>query len=210
MKKAFHIVLAVSMLAVACIDASGQSRGTRFPSFTYGVRWGLGETAFRMSDKIFICSEGYRYWDRKHGACLELDGFLEANVGLRFANRSQVALSSGLESLSIGQVVIPAELEYDWAPQGFSSDGWMLYGKAGAAFPIVRDLKKVDWLCGLGCGYRFVLSSRVSVEPRLGLRLAYDHPRVKDPDTGKYVNGRDIIRNDAFYSALCFSVGLNF
>ena len=86
-------------------------------------------------------------------------------------------------------------------------DGLLFFTDAGMA---VRNNEKDFRQYCLGTGYNIALTPHSSLVFRMCGRIAYDRPDVWDPIEEEYISARNIKRNDAWYYALNFSIGICF
>lgn len=204
MKRTTALIIAFLL----CFDAFSQQPVAQ-RKVAARIEWGGAGGFFMARHFNYICSEGYRVNDEDMGMAGAMNAYFLAGVQTSIGNCFDVAFCLGTEGVWSGRNNLACEICTDWCPRGVTSDGPIMNLAAGAGLSGITPLE-MQTIVRLGGGYRFALGNRSGLDFLAGIRGIWDHPSVKDPDTGEYVPGQDVRRNNAVYAALTFSIALNF
>lgn len=179
------------------------------PRISWGLEWGYTGTFLKTAHQNFICNEGYRIVENPVYSNYFSNGSVLANAGVDMTGKLNLSLYSGLQGVYSKRWMVPLELRARWCPSGLYSDGLILTGGGGLAFP-TSPLRETCFRARAGVGYRMALIKEMSVDFIFSWMFTTDREMLIDPDTHLYVPPTMITRNTAEYQAFNFSVALNF
>lgn len=201
-------IISASVLALVCIFAQA-----RAPFVRYGIEWGFGPEAYARIQQSFLTVEGYRLSTIQDGMEYFTSGFVMGNVGINIGEYLSVSVHSGYMGISRDNRVIPVLARVTGHINGSQADGVFVFLDGGVGFHILKEDQpnRMPGAMGdAGVGYSLRLSTGMALDFSFSIRGFYDRPLITDPDTGEYITGDDIIKNDAFFINPCLSVGLRF
>lgn len=201
-------LISAAILALACITAQA-----RAPFVRYGIEWGFGPEIYAKTHQNYLTSVGYRVNDVQEGMDFFSCGHVMANVGINATEHLSVSVHSGYMGISRDNRVIPLLLRATGHINGCMADGIFIFLDGGVGFHIPKadqPGRAPGAMGDAGVGYSLRLSSGMALDFSFCIKGVYDHPLIEDPDTGGYITGDDVIRNDAFFINPCLSVGLRF
>lgn len=179
------------------------------PRISWGLEWGYTGTFLKTAQHNFICSEGYRIVENPVRWDYYSNGSVLANAGLDVTQKLNCALYSGLQGVYSKRWMVPMELRLRWCPSGMYSDGFLVMGGGGVAFP-TEPLREICYRVHAGAGYRFALLNGISIDFLASWMFTTDRDIIVDPDTRTYVVPAMISSNFAEYQAFNLSVAINF
>ena len=103
--------------------------------------------------------------------------------------------------------VIPVGVRLNYSFKGTDADGPLAFIGGGLGFPDHFTTAAVHYI-NLGGGYRLRLSSTWDIDFIATFRLCDDHPPIRDPESGEYVNGSNIRKNVAAYCSLELGIAI--
>ena len=96
---------------------------------------------------------------------------------------------------------------FNYSFRGTDADGPMAFFGGGLGFPDHFTTAAVHY-ANIGGGYRIRLSSLWDIDFLATFRLCDDHPPVRDPESGEYVNESNIRKNVTAYCSLALGVAI--
>ena len=179
------------------------------PRISWGLEWGYNGTFLKTAQRNFICNEGYRIVENPTQLSFFSNGSVLANAGVDLTGKLNLSLYSGLQGVYSKRWMVPLELRVRWCPSGLYSDGLIVTGGGGLAFP-TAPLRETCFRARAGAGYRVALNKCTSVDFLFSWMFTTDKEILIDPDTHAYVPPAMISKNFAEYQAVTLSVALNF
>jgi len=204
------LIIALALLAgQGPLRAGTPARGEGSARLSFGIEWGYDGTFLEVHHYNYMdATDGFRIDEKKANAMLYTNGHATAHLTLEFARRWALGLNAGYAGIQQRTRFFPIALRTTYYLDSYRTDGQFVFLEGGAGFHETR--KSISPFARSGYGYRLVLSEGKSLDLAGSLRVAFDHPPIYDSSIPGYVPQDNIRRSDALYSALCFSIALNF
>ena len=197
------ILLIISLL---CLHANAGA----VKRFHIGAEWGANTTLMTFHHFNYMDEAvGFRIDDQGWEAGRVLNAYASLSLGLDFGRKTNLSILGGVCGLPGGRRAVPLSLRASYMPRGTASDGSFFFLEGGGAAVWHPEVSSAAF-ARTGGGYRLMLDSHASLDVHLCLRNTYDHPRVWDKLEERYIQKRNIRRNNAWYCALEIGVALNF
>jgi len=207
MKKCILIIAA--LLPLLYCPAKAQDWRVRSP-LRFGVEWGYSLSVYKYYHFNYIeATDGYRVDDEGSSSSWLINAYGVGMVGVDLSRYLNLSLNIGLTGIYRGRNVYSASIRGSWYFSNVNSSGFFIYSDGGLGISEAFD-EDFCALMHIGGGYRISLSRRSDLDLSLSFRSALDHPEIWDEWEGKYVEKRNIRRNNALYYALCFGIGISF
>ena len=175
----------------------------------YSIEWGYDATLMDAYHYNRLDSEdGFRIDEKKVKPMLYSNAHASVAVSLEFARRFALGLHAGYAGVLQDTRFFPLSLRSTFFFNAYDRDSRFVFAEGGAGLHETRSA--VSPFARLGYGYRFRLTRRASIELSASLRCTYDHPPIYDASIPGYVPEEFILRSDALYGSMLFSVALNF
>ena len=176
-----------------------------------GVEWGCSERFFNAFHYNYISDEGYRVDEEGAAISTSFNGSVYAVATTPVSERISVGLAGGYTGVGMGERMFPLMARMNYHRFDCYSDGLFHTIDAGIAFREPDNhVHKVAGVIRVGSGYHCILGAECSVDIRLMIRTVFDSPHLDNPETGGYIEERNIRRNNAAYCALELTLGVNF
>ncbi len=199
-------VLSILLLILCCSLVAAQE--ARRPAFRWGLEWGYGVTAFKYWSVNYLDSSvGYRVWDENHAFQAKSTAFACICVGADVSRKANLSMQLGMMGIDKDREVIPVGIRFNYSFRGTDADGPMAFFGGGLGFPDHFTTAAVHY-ANIGGGYRIRLSSLWDIDFLATFRLCDDHPPVRDPESGEYVNESNIRKNVTAYCSLALGVAI--
>ena len=205
MKKtaAFIMLLFLSLTS----HAGGRAFLDRFHP---GIEWGYSATPARYHHFNYLDeSIGFRIDEEAWENDCVSNAYFLGKLSFDISRSLRISAISGYEGVDTGVCTIPLSGRMEYAFSGFGTDGFLVFGGAGAAF-ISANTSRQGKRFEIGVGHRYTLAPHTSLGIRVGGRMITDKPDVWDPISEQYISERNIKRNDARYYALEIGIELSF
>lgn len=162
----------------------------------YHFNWRDDNFGYRIDETGADIFDAFNAW---------MEGFISQDIGKKHA----VSLRSGWQGISKGRRTVPVTLRWDWHFAGNYADGWFVFAGGGAVFGRLTGTN-FSWITGEGAGYRIHLGGGDCLDITASVRSVLDRPRIYDSEEGRYVSGRNTLRNNVWYHALSVGISLSF
>lgn len=196
----------MSVLFLCCFGLSGGEK----QKLHFGLEWGLSYNIKSYYHFNYLdATVGYRVDEKGWEQIGDSNAFIAAFMSLDLGRYMDLSLRAGYFGVSDARRVFPLMLQGNCYLRGNDCDG--LFFSAGAGL-VLGDFVNAQYtyLLRHGAGYRLALGSDDYLDFTLSIRCAYDRPRVWDRAEKEYVTGRNTLRNNIWYYALCFGFALSF
>ena len=178
--------------------------------FHAGIGWGssmniVQDYHFNWLEDSFgyrIDENGVEVFDAFNAWC---EGFISQDIG----KKNTLSLRAGWAGITKGRKLIPVTLQWDRHFSGNYADGWFVFAGGGTVFGNFTGTK-LSWTAREGVGYRIQLGGGDCMDITASFRSVYDRPRIYDSEEGRYVSGRNTLRNNVWYHALSVGITLSF
>ncbi|MBO4427729.1 MAG: hypothetical protein J5771_04540 [Bacteroidales bacterium] len=200
MKKAL-ILLSLCLLCGLPLRAGG---------FHAGAGWGASMNVVRDYHFNYL-EETFGYRIDEDGAEVFdafnawFEGFISQDIG----KKNALSLRIGWAGIAKGRKVLPIMLQWDRHFAGNYNDGWFVFAGAGAVLGHMTGTNH-SWIAREGAGYRICLGGGDCLDITASFRSVLDRPRIFDSEEGRYVSGRNTLRNNVWYHALTVGISLSF
>lgn len=179
-------------------------------SLHLAAEWGFTATMFNYHHYNYMDEGiGFRIDDRGWSDDAGANAYAYLSAGFDVSSKFNLGLLCGYAGINDGVRVIPLEMKVFYYPWGSHSDGPFAFLQGGGGFK-TGTADGMVLLGQGGGGYRLALDGRTSLDIKISLQLAYDHPKVWDPLENNYISDRNIRRNEASYYGLNIGLGLEF
>jgi len=195
-------------LLLGCGSAWGRGEIVR-----HSVEWGIDAMFFSGHHYNYICEEGYRIDDKWDSFSFHPNASVQFGFGFNLTGRSELMLFTGYTGIGPSNRVIPLSLRYTFIPKGNYQGGLFYFADLGVGFhpvPSSEPPRRICFLGKLGFGNRIALSRFCSMDFIAGIRTVHDFPRIKDPDSGKYLSKENTRKSILANCALTLSIAFNF
>lgn len=177
---------------------------------TGGLEWGYSLTSRLYSHYNFYANTGIRVDIKDNTLNVDSNGFISGHFGVKFLRKFAITASGGYYGLQSERrsTLISARASYYF--KDYLSDSFIIYLEGGKGLADTFDNKGI-YLAKLGGSYQFKMSSWMNLFLSMSFQAVTDHPDSYYDKIGKTsVTSPDLLRSDAYYGAINFSVGLNF
>lgn len=207
MKRLTSILAAMLFMAFLGPVSHAQEKGR--DAFYFGLEWGYSATILDAYHYNYVESvDGYRVDEKGCKLIMNSNGNLLLKGGIHFSKHIATELMAGWAGIKQGRQVVPILLKETYSINRYNQDGWLVFLTEGVG--LRSDNNKHSLMSQAGTGYRIALSRRGSMDFLCSLQLSTDHPNVKDNNTGTFVPAENLRKSDSIYTALNFSISLNF
>ena len=205
--KRLALIIALALLPLL---ASAQGEWRNRSRFRVGAEWGYSCTFYNYYHNNYIDeTDGFRVDEEGNNKDLKVNAYATAMVGLDVSRRLNLALYGGYTGVYRNRQLYTMDLRASWFWRGVQERGWMNFIQGGVGFDEYFD-DDPSISTKMGVGYRVALSRTADIDFILSYRTCIDHPEVYDNWEGKYVEKRNIRRNNALYHSVCFGIAISF
>lgn len=214
MKFRYYICFLVPVLLSCTEAAARQDRAPDFlDTFTFGVEGNYANSVVSYRHYNFVSSYGYRidrkYWDSGY----HVNGEFLIHVGMNVDNRLNLSLYTGYSGIFKNMRTTPLTLRVTYCfGKDRTKNRWLVYADAGPGITQHSDKVSISGICKAGTGYRIPLSRYTRLDFLMSVRAAMTSTGAFEMNTGSsiYIPEENLRRNDAFYFALMFGIGITF
>lgn len=198
--------LILFIISILCLQINaGAAR-----RFHVGAEWGTNFTLLNFHHFNYMDEAvGFRIDDQGWEAGKGQNAYVSLCTGLDLGGKTNLSVLGGVCGLPVGRRAVTVSLKGTYLPGGTASDGVLFFIEGGGAAVWHPETASAVF-ARTGGGYRLMLDSHASIDVHLCLRNTYDHPRVWDEVEERYIQKRNIRRNNAWYCALELGVALTF
>lgn len=201
------ILIALSVMSPARSDAREHNRNVEF---TAGIEWGYTSTLQEIFHYNFITDESMRVDLKGSNFHYFSNGHVLAKVGLRYFNHFDTTFNMGYCGIQEGRSFISYALRESIYYKGYRNNGLFNIMEAGEGGSSTFQLQPI-YFGKLGMGYRFKISQELSIDALMSFQMSKDHPKsLIDRKTDTEIYYYQLRRSDVLYSAVNFSISLNF
>ena len=191
----------------ACLGARERNRAVEF---TAGIEWGYTATFYENFHYNFVADEEMRVDLRGSNLNYFSNGHFLAKAGIRYLDRFDTTFNLGYCGIQEGRRFVSYAIRESFYYKGYRNSGLFNILEAGEGGPSTFQLQPVIF-GKLGLGYRFKISQDLSIDTLLSFQLSEDHPKsLIDRKTETEIYYFQLRRSDVYYSAVNFSISLNF
>ena len=178
--------------------------------FHIGAEWGATLTPLTFHHFNYMDEAiGFRIDDQGWEGGRALNACASLVLGLDLGRKINLSVLGGVTGLPGGRRAVPLSLRMSYMPRGVASDGLFAFIEGGANF-VWHPVPSSGAFARTGGAFRLMLDSHSSMDLHLCIRNTYDHPRVWDELEERYIQKRNIRRNNAWYCAFEAGIALNF
>ena len=177
---------------------------------TGGLEWGYSLSSTVYSHYNFLASSGIRVDIKDNSINADSNGYIDAYLGGKFLRKYAVTLRGGWYGVQSDRrtAIVSARAYYYF--KDYLSDSVIMFLEGGTGLASTLEDERM-YIAKLGGAYQFHLSGWMNLFLSLSLQAVEDHPASFYDSIGKAsVTSPDLLRSDAWYAAVNFTVGLDF
>lgn len=194
-----------------CCTASAARPG--YPGFTFGAEWSYVATVLSYRHYNFISTDGQRVNQKKLYSGIHSNGQILLHGGYNFSRHFNLSLYTGYSGINKSESMIPVSLRGTFllGRDPLANRG-LVYLDIGTGINGLPDEARLSLSGKIGGGYRVSLSKCTKLDFLVSLQSIFTRPDVYEHNAGEtqYVTEDRLRRNNAFYFAPTFGIGLTF
>lgn len=203
MKKASIIMFVILLTSIGL-----KAQTEPVPRFTFGAEWGYIATFYSGYHFNFFAPEGYRADPRHQEFTYISNGEAYLHAGYNLNEKYNLSLYLGFSAIGEYHHSIPVSVRLTrYYRENDKKDRWLSFIDLGSGASIKEHPQEL--LSGkVGLGYRLSLSRTTKLDFIAAIRTVLTHPDIDY--YGTMIEHARINRNNAYMSALSFSMALTF
>jgi len=200
----------ISTIAIASLTAFSMQAGTPVRKFSYGLEWGIAETAWARYDYQYRTLENFRAGKVMDTFESHLNGSVLGFAGINVSRRMNIGIYSGYQGITNGVRIIPAKLKIKYfTGREPGIRGWLLAAGAGIGMNPSEKMDICSNLAEAGFGRRVYVGCGVSMDFTLTLLAGWSHPPVYNNYDDVTVDSDHLDKSDKLSLSGAFKISLN-